>query len=370
MALSRVKSWIAGEVLTASDLNAEFNNVLGNSTDLVSPFTKAVSMGGFSLNFDAANTIALTAATNGISLTGGAFNTPQGADIASATTLNLDTATGNLVDVTGTTTITAITLSQGRARWVRFTGALTLTHGASLVLPGAVSITTAAGDYALFMGYASSVVRCAAYVPSENTAPSKIVTTAGDLLYASAARTLTRLAVGAADLPLVVNAGATAPQWGFANKTANTVFAGPSSGAAAAPAFRALVPADLSMTPITNSISGDVALNNTATYFTGPTVAQGTSGTWFVSGTVTLKDTAGAAQMFVKLWDGATVIASGHAQPTAANVQLTVALSGFITSPAGNLRISVRDGTSTSGLILNNESLNAKDSTITAIRIA
>src|SRR3990167_9380726 len=30
MALSRVKNWIAGEVLTASDLNAEFNNVIDN----------------------------------------------------------------------------------------------------------------------------------------------------------------------------------------------------------------------------------------------------------------------------------------------------------------------------------------------------
>src|SRR3990167_6216567 len=30
MALSRVKTWIAGEVLTASDLNGEFNNILDN----------------------------------------------------------------------------------------------------------------------------------------------------------------------------------------------------------------------------------------------------------------------------------------------------------------------------------------------------
>lgn len=93
----------------------------------------------------------------------GAFNQAQGTDIASAGTINLDTATGNLIDVTGTTTITAITLSQGRQRIVRFTGALTLTNGASLVLPGAANITTAAGDYAVFTGYAAGVVRCVAY---------------------------------------------------------------------------------------------------------------------------------------------------------------------------------------------------------------
>lgn len=87
----------------------------------------------------------------------------HGADVASATTTNLETATGDLVDVTGTTAITAITLSEGHERTVRFTGILTLTHGASLVLPGSASITTAAGDMAVFRGYAAGVVRCVGY---------------------------------------------------------------------------------------------------------------------------------------------------------------------------------------------------------------
>lgn len=83
----------------------------------------------------------------------------HGADIASATTTNLETATGDCVDVTGTTTITAITLSEGHERTVRFTGILTLTHGASLVIPGAVNFITAAGDFVRFRGYAAGVVR-------------------------------------------------------------------------------------------------------------------------------------------------------------------------------------------------------------------
>jgi hypothetical protein len=87
----------------------------------------------------------------------------KGSDVASASTLNLDTATGDLVDVTGTTSITAITLAEGKSATVRFTGALTLTHGASLVIPGAKNITTVAGDIATFRGYASSVVRLADY---------------------------------------------------------------------------------------------------------------------------------------------------------------------------------------------------------------
>lgn len=93
----------------------------------------------------------------------------QGADVASASTINLDTATGDLVDVTGTTTITAVTLAQGKCRTVRFTGILTFTHGASLVLPGSANITTAAGDFAILRGYASSVVRCVGYFRADGT---------------------------------------------------------------------------------------------------------------------------------------------------------------------------------------------------------
>lgn len=76
MAIARVHTWSAGEVLTAADLNAEFSNILNNGSDLVSPFTKAISMGGFALNFDAANTIALTATTSGVILTGGTIREP------------------------------------------------------------------------------------------------------------------------------------------------------------------------------------------------------------------------------------------------------------------------------------------------------
>jgi hypothetical protein len=99
----------------------------------------------------------------------------HGADIASAATTNLETSTGDLVDVTGTTTITAITLNEGHERSVRFTGALTLTNGASLVLPGGANITTAAGDFAVFRGYAAGVVRCVDYSPAARTGSGSLV---------------------------------------------------------------------------------------------------------------------------------------------------------------------------------------------------
>lgn len=125
-----------------------------------------------------------------------------------------------------------------------------------------------------------------------------------------------------------------------------------------------------SISTASNVLSGDVALNNTGTFFDGPSMAQGTSGTWFASGTVTLQDTAGGATMLCKLWDGTTVIASAVGSVAAASGRIVVALSGYLASPAGNIRISVEDATSTSGKILFNNSGLSKDSSIFGIRIA
>lgn len=53
MSVSRLKTWAAGEVLTASDLNAEFNNITSNGEDLGSPRSKAFDMNGQNLIIDA-----------------------------------------------------------------------------------------------------------------------------------------------------------------------------------------------------------------------------------------------------------------------------------------------------------------------------
>jgi hypothetical protein len=122
--------------------------------------------------------------------------------------------------------------------------------------------------------------------------------------------------------------------------------------------------------PITNSLSGDVALNNTANYFDGPSVAQGTSGTWFASGTVGIQNAA-ASTFNVKLWDGTTVISSAFFALAggAGTNQISCSLSGYLVNPAGNIRISVRDANNTTSSIKANASGNSKDSTVTAIRI-
>lgn len=90
--------------------------------------------------------------------------TNKGADVASAATINLDNVTGEYCDVTGTTTCTAITLTEGRTRTIRATGAMQFTNSASLAMMGAANLTTAAGDFLTFKGYAAGVVRQTAYM--------------------------------------------------------------------------------------------------------------------------------------------------------------------------------------------------------------
>ena len=101
--------------------------------------------------------------TGPLGLTGAALNEAEGDAIASATTVDLDAATGNFLHITGTTAITTVTLGQGRGRTVVFDGALTLTNGANLILPTGANITTAAGDVAVFRGEGTGVTRCVAY---------------------------------------------------------------------------------------------------------------------------------------------------------------------------------------------------------------
>jgi hypothetical protein len=117
------------------------------------------------------------------------------------------------------------------------------------------------------------------------------------------------------------------------------------------------------------SLGSDVVMNNIANYFTGPTVAQGTTGTWLAMGSVSVVDTSGSAEIYCKLWDGTNVISSGRTTAPGTTSYSVVALSGYISNPVGDIRISCRDSTSTSGVIAFSGSSNSKDATLTAVRI-
>ena len=117
-------------------------------------------------------------------LTRNGNNAPARADVASAGTVDLDAVVTNYVRITGTTTITAITLTDGRVRDVVFGGALTLTNGASLILPGGASIKTAAGDAMRVRGESGGAVRVVGYtkasgVPLAIGAITRLATTSG-----------------------------------------------------------------------------------------------------------------------------------------------------------------------------------------------
>ena len=74
--------------------------------------------------------------------------TIKGADMASASTVDLATATGDYVEITGTTTITAFgTMAAGVRKTLRFVSGLAITHNAtSLIIPGNQNITVSAGN--------------------------------------------------------------------------------------------------------------------------------------------------------------------------------------------------------------------------------
>jgi len=84
--------------------------------------------------------------------------------IASAATCDLGAAGSLCVAVTGTTAITGFGTGTNLLRFVRFAGALALTHNAaSLILPGGAAIVTAAGDTACFTSDGGGNWRCRHY---------------------------------------------------------------------------------------------------------------------------------------------------------------------------------------------------------------
>lgn len=104
----------------------------------------------------------MTAALN---FNGGALNTGRGADIPSAATINLDAATGNDINITGTTDISTMTLTTGSRR-LRFTGVLKIVGSGTLVTPGGGSIVTQPGDVCEVISLGGGIVQLSDYLPA------------------------------------------------------------------------------------------------------------------------------------------------------------------------------------------------------------
>lgn len=85
-----------------------------------------------------------------------------GSTIASASTVDISGI--HACRISGTTTITAFTITDGTTRFLTFTGTLTLTHNAtSLICPTGANITTVAGDCCIVEGIGSNQARIVNY---------------------------------------------------------------------------------------------------------------------------------------------------------------------------------------------------------------
>ena len=103
MAIARITTWSSGQTLTASALNAEFNNILNNGVDLWSPASKSTSFGGYALVLDVAGVSNMQSpGTAGFLLTPGAKTGTPG-------------STGGTVNISAHTYTDSATAASGTA---------------------------------------------------------------------------------------------------------------------------------------------------------------------------------------------------------------------------------------------------------------
>lgn len=121
--------------------------------------------------------------------------------------------------------------------------------------------------------------------------------------------------------------------------------------------------------PLTAALGADVALNNTATWFDGASVAQGTSGIWFVVAHATFTNASTNINPNARLYDGTNVYDSARSSTWVANAFVCITLHAIVTNPAGNLRIQGNDPQFTTSVMKFNGTGQSKDTSISAVRI-
>lgn len=127
----------------------------------------------------------------------------KSADIASATSLDLTTATGNIVHITGSTTIASVVIGAGQGLTVIFDAAPLLTHGATLVCPTAANIQAAAGDRCTIVGDAANVANIVNYQKADGKALSGSSTSVA----VPVRQTVLKSVVDTAGLPTFITVG-------------------------------------------------------------------------------------------------------------------------------------------------------------------
>lgn len=186
---ARSRTFVAGETLTATNLNGVETNILNNFTPAgMDDYSADVTTMRVTTDPYPAGSESLATSFQGederlrymiAQISGRTYwyqdvypIMAEGADVASAATCDIWAAfDGATKHITGTVTITSLGTAPQAGAWMKiiFDGALTLTHGANLNLPGSANITTAANDWAFVYADTTTLFRVA-YFKADGTA--------------------------------------------------------------------------------------------------------------------------------------------------------------------------------------------------------
>ena len=163
---SRVKTWLAAQTLTAADLNAEFDNILNNlipaglddesASDaamqaVADPYPGSVISKPTSLTGELQRIRYILKQLSGATqwyIDPGAQNFAYATVASHATTSAIWAAAGNVINFTGTETLTDLPAAPqaGAQRTLICAGACIFTHAGALTVQGGATYTAAAGD--------------------------------------------------------------------------------------------------------------------------------------------------------------------------------------------------------------------------------
>jgi len=145
------KSFVAGMTVLIADAAAPSTNAMLGIVDSYSGTTLTMSIGSILGNGTKTSWVISQSAPGGATLSSNTFtglqNFKAGADIASATAIDLTAATGNTIAITGTTETTSLTMTAGQQMLLLPSGAWPMTFNSTTMnINGDVDYTCAAGD--------------------------------------------------------------------------------------------------------------------------------------------------------------------------------------------------------------------------------